>query len=108
MIQDKVVYIRARLSVQEDEDTKLIAEEIIPIEELESDKKIYVKISDFYNCPEVSMIESLTKSTGNAKLYFYDEKSGKTMVKDNLKIDFNEDIIKKIQDIVGKENVKIV
>ena len=30
------------------------------------------------------------------------------MVKDNLKIDFNEDIIKKIQDIVGKENVKIV
>ena len=108
LIQDKVVYIRARLSVQEDEDTKLIAEEIIPIEELESDKKIYVKISDFYNCPEVSMIESLTKSTGNAKLYFYDEKSGKTMVKDNLKIDFNEDIIKKIQDIVGKENVKIV
>ena len=54
------------------------------------------------------MIESLTKSTGNAKLYFYDEKSGKTMVKDNLKIDFNENIIKKIQDIVGKENVKIV
>ena len=39
---------------------------------------------------------------------FYDEKSGKTMVKDNQNIDFNLDIIKKLQDIAGKENVKIV
>ena len=108
MIQDKVVYISARLSVQEDEDTKLIAEEILPIEEVMSDKKIYVKVSDFHNSSKVQMIERLTKSTGNAKLYFYDEKSGKTMVKDNQNIDFNLDIIKKLQDIAGKENVKIV
>ena len=108
LVQDKVVYIRARLSVQEDEDTKLIAEEILSIEEVVSDKKIYVKVSDFHNSAQVQMIERLTKSTGNAKLYFYDEKSGKTMVKDNQNIDFNLDIIKKLQDIAGKENVKIV
>ena len=30
------------------------------------------------------------------------------MVKDNQNIDFNLDIIKKLQDIAGKENVKIV
>ncbi|EFM38813.1 DNA polymerase III, alpha subunit [[Eubacterium] yurii subsp. margaretiae ATCC 43715] len=95
LVQDKVVYISARLSVQEDEDTKLIAEEILPIEEVLSDKKIYVKVSDFHNSSKVQMIERLTKSSGNAKLYFYDEKSGKTMVKDNQNIDFNLDIIKK-------------
>ena len=108
LVQDKVVYIRGRLSVQEDEDTKLIAEEILPIEEVMSDKKIYVKVSDFHNSTQVQIIERLTKSTGNAKLYFYDEKSGKTMVKDNQNIDFNLDIIKKLQDIASKENVKIV
>lgn len=108
LVQDKVVYISARLSVQEDEDTKLIAEEILPIEEVLSDKKIYVKVSDFHNSSKVQMIERLTKSSGNAKLYFYDEKSGKTMVKDNQNIDFNLDIIKKIQDIAGKENVKVI
>ena len=86
----------------------MIAEEILSIEEVVSDKKIYVKVSDFHNSAQVQMIERLTKSTGNAKLYFYDEKSGKTMVKDNQNIDFNLDIIKKLQDIAGKENVKIV
>lgn len=108
IIEDAVVFIRGRLSVSEDEDNKIIAENIEPIEDIELEKKIYIRIDDFKNSSKVPIIESLTKTYGNAKLYFYDEKSKQVMVKDKQNIDYSDEMIEKLISIVGFDNVKVV
>lgn len=67
-----------------------------------------MKIDDFKNSPKVHLVENLTKPYGNAKLYFYDEKTKKVMVKDNMNIDYSDEIISRIKALVGDDNVKII
>lgn len=108
LIKDSVIFVKGRLSLEEDEDNRVIAESIQSIDDLEEIKKVYVKIDDFKNSPKVHLVENLTKPYGNAKLYFYDEKTKKVMVKDNLNIDYNDEVIDKLKALVGEDNVKII
>ena len=108
LIKDSVIFVKGRLSLEEDEDNRVIAESIQSIDDLEEIKKVYVKIDDFKNSPKVHLVENLTKPYGNAKLYFYDEKTKKVMVKDNMNIDYSDEIISRIKALVGDDNVKII
>jgi len=108
LIKDSVIFVKGRLSLEEDEDNRVIAESIQSIDYLEEIKKVYVKIDDFKNSPKVHLVENLTKPYGNAKLYFYDEKTKKVMVKDNMNIDYSDEIISRIKALVGDDNVKII
>ncbi len=108
LIKDSVIFVKGRLSLEEDEDNRVIAESIQSIDDLEEIKKVYVKIDDFKNSQKVHLVENLTKPYGNAKLYFYDEKTKKVMVKDNMNIDYSDEIISRIKALVGDDNVKII
>lgn len=104
--EDKIVYITGRLSVEEDDiENKIIAERIENIENIELEKKIYIRVADFENFEHKKEIEKLTDYTAKIKLYFYDEKTKKVFSK-NQKINEDEDTINKLKNIVGDDNIR--
>lgn len=104
--EDKIVYITGRLSVEEDDiENKIIAERIENIENIELEKKIYIRVADFENFEHKKEIEKLTDYTAKIKLYFYDEKTKKIFSK-NQKINEDEDTINKLKNIVGDDNIR--
>ena len=104
--EDKIVYITGRLSVEEDDiENKIIAERIENIENIELEKKIYIRVADFENFEHKKEIEKLTDYTAKIKLYFYDEKTKKVFSK-NQRINEDEDTINKLKNIVGDDNIR--
>ena len=104
--EDKIVYITGRLSVEDDDvENKIIAERIENIENIELEKKIYIRVADFENFEHKKEIEKLTDYTAKIKLYFYDEKTKKVFSK-NQRINEDEDTINKLKNIVGDDNIR--
>lgn len=104
--EDKIVYITGRLSVEDDDvENKIIAERIENIENIELEKKIYIRVADFENFEHKKEIEKLTDYTAKIKLYFYDEKTKKVFFK-NQRINEDEDTINKLKNIVGDDNIR--
>ncbi|MBF1051912.1 MAG: hypothetical protein HXL16_06860 [Peptostreptococcaceae bacterium] len=94
------------MSVEEDDiENKIIAERIENIENIELEKKIYIRVADFENFEHKKEIEKLTDYTAKIKLYFYDEKTKKVFSK-NQKINEDEDTINKLKNIVGDDNIR--
>ncbi|SHK61574.1 DNA polymerase III catalytic subunit, DnaE type [Clostridium cavendishii DSM 21758] len=108
--EDELVTIRARVSIREDEEPKLICEEIRPLEKINS-SKIYLKLESVEKIREVNKVLNvlLQPYHGDTPLYLFAAKERQTFrAARNLWLDLEEGAVEFLRDKFGDENVKVV
>ena len=105
LIDENIVLVDGRLSIREDEDTKIVAREIKKLEDI---KKENINI-DITNITE----EQKDKLRGALKFFSGDRNNIQVIITNGEKVSpagglFKTDrLISELQEIVGKENLKI-
>ena len=121
--EDNVVVVEGRLNIKEEEDPKIIADRITPLnKEIEKgvyipinnnaiNKKLYLKISkelDF-NLIIDRIKETLGRWKGLVPVYLFLEGQNKKMQADKeLWVSLNDDLLKELESILGTECVKVL
>lgn len=108
LVEDAKVFIKGRVSVEEDKDAKLICEKIIPFEQLQ--KKIWIKFADqeTYKQQESLLFSAIAESEGKdgVVIYIQNPKSMKELPA-NRNIEADEQLMQELYRLFGEENVKI-
>ena len=123
--EDSIVYIKGKLSIKEEESAKLIAREIKDINDKSSfqsnnynnsyakNKKqsssgIFVKIDTIDNQQLINSIEKiLIQYKGNDDIYVCTEQPRRMFKWNSMKVNLNSPLEIKLQELLGKENVKV-
>lgn len=113
--EDEIIYVKGRAAVREDENAKLICEVIIPFEnkkELKNEQstKLFLKIPHSKGSMEVvrDIKPVLQIYKGNVPVIIFIEEMNKTIkASRDLWISPEEDLIKKLKEILGNNNVII-
>ncbi|MBQ9926482.1 MAG: DNA polymerase III subunit alpha [Lachnospiraceae bacterium] len=109
LLEDNKVFIRGRVSLEEDRDGKLICEKITSFDEIP--KKLWIKFPTMADYEEKveELLKELADSDGRDSviLYIEDEKMMKKLPP-NRNVDANEALEKKLGEKYGQENIKIV
>lgn len=107
--EDAKVFVKGRVSVEEDKDGKVICEKIEPFEEIT--KKVWIKFAEKeeYMKRERELLSALADSEGNDRVVIYIEKDRlRKELPGNQNVQADEALQQKLSDLFGKENVKIV
>jgi DNA polymerase-3 subunit alpha len=111
--------IRGRLSIREDEEPKLLAEEIKPLKKFEDSdsrelgKKLYLKIPMDRSGEMINAIKPILaskKGTTPVYLCIQDDKSSKRDIRiagKELWVEVNQELLSRLCDILGEESVKV-
>lgn len=106
---DEKVFIQGRVSAEEDRDGKLICEKITAFDEIT--KMLWIKFAnrEEYERLEQSVFEILADSDGRdgVTLYIENPKSMKQLPP-NRNVCANAELLQKLSDTVGAQNVKVV
>lgn len=110
--EDLLVVVRGRVSIKEDEDAKILCEEIKPLENINS-SKLYIRVEDAVKAKEVNKILKmiLEPYRGDTPVYLVAAKERQSFRLSRdcwVDIDANSGIVKFLEDKFGMENVKIV
>lgn len=116
--EDRIVYVKGKLSFSESEYPKVLADSIElmdnnTIKKYSKTKStpseiVYIRINEFENSEIVKNIEKLAiEKKGNAQIRFCKMPERISYVNDNYGIYLQEDVIDEIYKIAGKENVVI-
>ena len=109
LTEDNKVFIKGRISVEDEKDGKLICEQITPFENVS--RKLWIKFptkDEYEKCKE-EMFEALRLSEGKDHVIIYVENpKSKYPLPDNWNVDAGEELIGKLSGLYGKENVKVV
>lgn len=109
LIEDNKVFIRGRVSLEEDRDGKLICEKITPFDEIP--KRLWIKFPNMADYEEKieGLLGELADSDGNdgVILYIKEEKLMKRLPP-NRNVHADEALEKKLAQRYGAENIKIV
>lgn len=107
--EDSKVFVQGRISVEEDKDGKIICEKIIPFENLQ--KKVWIKFPsmDDFKARESALYDALKESEGDdiVVIYIENPKAMKELPR-NQRIKADDALVGKLENIFGKENVKVV
>ena len=114
LIEDNKVFIKGRVSAEEDKDGKLICESITTFDEvqerLQSKKKLWVKFQnkETYLAREQELFTAIAESDGKNQVVVYIE-NPKAMkaLPPNRNVNANNELMEKLSAIFGEENVKI-
>ncbi len=104
--EDKKLFIKGKITVEEDKPGKLICQSIIPFEDVPKDVWIKFKDRSTYLEKKNDIEQMIVDCEGKDYLWIYCEyeKQRKKIPHINL----NSELITKFIEIVGKENVKVV
>lgn len=108
--EDKIIYIDGRLSIKEDENAKLIAREIRDMNDStnKNDSTLYLKINSIENKELVNdLVSVVTKYPGENDIYIYAENIKQVYKWNHIKVNINENLINKLEDILPKSNIKV-
>ena len=108
--EDKTIYIKGRLSIKEDENAKLIAREIIDMNESINQEKptLYLKINSIENKDLVNdLISVVTKYKGDNDIYIYAENIKQMYKWNHIKVNINENLINELQNILPRTSIKV-
>ncbi|WFA09171.1 DNA polymerase III subunit alpha [Tissierella sp. Yu-01] len=109
LTEDEVVVVEGRLSISEVEDTKIICEKIMPLNNYKMNK-LYIRLSKDSKANLFDQIkEILRRYPGDIPVYVYMEKTKKTVVADrSLWISLeNRKVEAELQTVLGKDCVKL-
>ncbi len=107
--EDNKVFIRGRVSVEEEKDGKLICEKITAFDEIP--KKLWIKFStkDDYEKKEAQLLGILKESEGNDSVVVYVENPrAKKSLPPNWNVNAGAALVNRLEEQFGKENVRVV
>ncbi len=109
LIEDKKVFIKGRVSVEDEKDAKLICEKITAFEEMP--KKLWIKFpnKETFEEKEAELMASLRDSEGvdSVVIYIESPKAMKTLPP-NQNVNADSGLIDRLESLYGKENIRVV
>ena len=108
LMEDNKVFVKGRVSVEEDKDGKLICEKITGFDEII--KKLWVKFptKEAYEKAERELLDTLASSDGRDHVCIYVENP--KLLKDlppNRNVNADRELVEKLEALYGKENIKV-
>mgnify|MGYP001202571274 FL=1 len=108
--EDSPVIINGRLSIREDEDPKVILNEVQPLVRTTKNKRLYLKIEkenkidiDRQICP------ILRRYRGNIPVYLFIESTGKKFLANrDLWVEGHPELLRVLSDVLGQNCVKLI
>ncbi|HHW71428.1 MAG TPA: DNA polymerase III subunit alpha, partial [Clostridiales bacterium] len=106
---DSTVIIQGKVSMREEEDAKILCDNVTPLTNM-LNKKLYIKISkDIDIDVQRQICPILMRYRGSIPVYLYMEDTGKSFMADReLWIREEAGLLDELYNIVGKESVKLV
>ncbi|MCM1154728.1 MAG: DNA polymerase III subunit alpha [Roseburia sp.] len=109
LTEDKKVFVKGRVSAEEDKDAKLICEKITAFDEIP--KKLWIKFPtrESFEEKEAELLASLHDSEGcdSVVIYVENPKAMKTLPP-NQNVNADSALIERLEALYGKENVRVV
>lgn len=109
LVEDAKVIIKGRVSLEEDKDGKLICETVIPFEEIS--RTLWLQFASEAGYEEafgkVKRFLDVSDGRDTVKLYFADTKKVLTLPP-NRSVNADPELQGRLEDILGKENVRVV
>lgn len=117
--EDNLILIKGRLSLREDEEPKLLAEEIWPLKRPGDDgtgpneEKLYIRVPhDRYNDIISSVKSVLSAFKGSTPVYICIEDRGNKKrnimaASKNLWVEVNQELLDRLNQILGEDNIKV-
>ncbi len=107
--EDSKVFIRGRVTVEEEKDGKLICEQITPFENVS--RKLWIKFptKEAYENRKEELFDAIRQSEGKDSVVIYVE-NPKAMnpLPRNWNVDAGEELVGRLSELYGAENVKVV
>ncbi|SDZ21531.1 DNA polymerase-3 subunit alpha [Proteiniborus ethanoligenes] len=106
--EDSIVVIDGRLSINEEEEPKIIVETIRPLSKFKKEK-LYIKIPKDKPLEYLEQIkEVLSQHNGQMPVYVYLEKKKSTIMADrDYWVNANEDLLNILEKMLGKDCIKV-
>ncbi len=109
MQEDSKVFIRGRISVEDDKNGKIICERLYGFDETQKELWIQFSHMDDYKKKESAVLSVLKAATGTQDVIFYvaNPRSVKRFG-DALRVSVSEEVLAQLTTIVGENNIKVV
>ncbi len=107
--EENIVLIKGRISIKEEEQPKIICEEINPLKKMHV-HKIYLRVNPNIEEDKIESVLALLKYfNGNTPVCLFDdlEKKGKVLEKDYW-VALNDSVLSELKQRLGEDNVKVV
>lgn len=109
LLEDNKVFIKGKVTVEEDKPAKIICGEIIPFDSIPKDVWIKFPTKDEFLLKEQELYDLLSESDGKDQVIVYCEaEKAKKVLPRSRTIQANLEIIQKLKGIYGPDNVKII
>lgn len=109
LLEDNKVFIKGKITVEEDKPAKIICSEIIPFDSIPKDVWIKFPTKDEFLLKEQGLYELLSESDGKDQVIVYCEaEKAKKVLPRSRTIHANLEIIQKLKGMYGPDNVKII
>lgn len=109
LLEDNKVFIKGKITVEEDKPAKMICGEIIPFDSIPKDVWIKFPTKDEFLLKEQELYELLSESDGKDQVIVYCEaEKAKKVLPRSRTIHANLEIIQKLKGVYGPDNVKII
>ncbi len=111
--EDSILIIKGNLNIKEDENPKLIANEITQLNEdyelgYNLDNKLYIKIDSIDNKKALNDIfDVIKKYSGKQFVYIYDENTKKSYRNDDFRVKICESLLNELYKFIPAEYIKI-
>ena len=111
--EDSILIIKGNLNIKEDENPKLIANEITQLNEdyelgYNLDSKLYIKIDSIDNKKALNDIfDVIKKYSGKQFVYIYDENTKKSYRNDDFRVKICESLLNELYKFIPAEYIKI-
>ncbi len=104
---ENIVLIKGRVSLREDEEGKIICDEVLPVN-YQKTSRLFLRIND-ENRGKLKAVEAAIKFfSGNIQVIIYDDtKKEKLPVNPELVVDITEELLSTLKEKLGDENVKL-
>lgn len=108
IVEDNKIFIKGRVSAEEDKDAKLITESIIAFDEIPKKLWVQFKTKEEYEEKAPVLMEMLNSSDGRdpVMIYIVEGKAVKQLPPSNC-VDASGDIAERLRAVFGDENIKI-
>lgn len=109
LVEDAKVFIKGRVSIEEEKDGKLICESITSFDQIP--KKLWIKFPDMviFKEKEEELYRLMSQSEGKDRVIIYVE--GPKLKKElppNRNVSVDEALLERLYDLAGRENIKVV
>ena len=108
--EDNMVVVKGRISLKEDEEPKVLCEEILPLEKIDSNK-IYIRVEDESKAREVNKLLKiiLEEYSGETPVFLFANKERKSFrLGKECWINLETDVLDFLKQKFGEENIKII